>query len=286
MKGTLMPFSFCSFSSGSSGNSYLVRTRTTALIVDAGISTKRILSGLSDTQTPTELVSGLLLTHEHSDHVKSLGTLSKKLPQMGVYATPGTWAGIEEAGISCGEQSKRFFHRDETFQVGDITVKAFPVSHDARDPVGFSFFHGGNQISIITDTGYLSEEMLAEVAGARILVLEANHDIEMLKFGRYPWFLKQRVLGREGHLSNIAAGEALLTLLNGSNVDQVTGEIRNCSTEQTCVVLAHLSKENNFPEMAYQTIKNILEENQYYIGKHISLNTLIRDELSSIYSIE
>lgn len=280
-----MSFSFCSFSSGSSGNCYLVKTRKTALLVDAGISTKRILAGLAETGTAPEQVQGLLITHEHADHVKSIGTLSKKLPHLHIYANENTWNELNSGQTEVLEEKRRVFEKEEQFQIGDIMVKAFAVSHDAADPVGFSFYHGEKQISIVTDTGYISEEILQEISGAKILILEANHDIEMLKFGRYPWFLKQRVLGPEGHLSNIAAGEAILHWLAG-NVQEDAQDELECTSNQPCVILAHLSRENNFPEMAYQTIKNILEENEFYIGKHISVSTLVRDELSNVFSID
>jgi phosphoribosyl 1,2-cyclic phosphodiesterase len=269
-KGELtMTLCFCSFSSGSSGNCYLIKSEHTAVLVDAGISRKKIYEGLERTATPVEQLAALLITHEHSDHTKSIRTLMKKEKSLKAYAKAMTWS---QLGCEVCEEQKKIFETGDTFRIGDITVKTFRVSHDAADPVGYTFFSGGKQISIVTDTGCMSEEIIAEIREADILILEANHDVDMLRVGRYPWFLKQRVLGEEGHLSNAAAGETILRLLS------------ECSKERH-VLLAHLSKENNFPEMAYQTVKNILEEADYYIGKHINLNTITRDEVSLIYEI-
>lgn len=264
-----MTLSFCSFSSGSSGNCYLIKSESTAVLVDAGISRKKIYEGLERTGTPIEQLTALLITHEHSDHTKSIRTLMKKEKNLKAYANAMTWGQI--SGEVC-ETQKQTFETGDAFLIGDISVKTFRVSHDAADPVGYTFISGGKQISIVTDTGCMSEEIILEIRDADILILEANHDVDMLRIGRYPWFLKQRVLGEEGHLSNTAAGETILRLLSES------GKERH-------VLLAHLSKENNFPEMAYQTVKNILEEADFYIGKHINLNTITRDEVSLIYEI-
>jgi len=263
-----MALSFCSFSSGSSGNCYLVQSGRTALLVDAGISGRKIHEGLSATGTDPAKLSGLLITHEHIDHIRSIKTLSKK-NGIDIYANENTWAAMN---MDVADDRKKMFATGERFQIGDIDIKAFNVFHDATDPVGFSFFHEGRQISIVTDTGCITDDILDEIAGADLLVLEANHDVNMLKIGRYPWFLKQRILGDEGHLSNEAAAEVLLRLLDGSD-------------KARQVLLAHLSKENNFPQMAYQTVKNMLEENDYYIGKHISVDMIVRDEISFTYQI-
>ncbi|MEG1583422.1 MAG: MBL fold metallo-hydrolase [Anaerovorax sp.] len=262
-----MTLKFCSFSSGSSGNCYLVKTDNTAILVDAGISGKKIMEGLERTSTSTDSLLALLVTHEHSDHTKSVKYLTKKYSGLTAFANEKTW---DAMGKTISEAQIGLFSTGETFCVGDIEVKSFSVSHDAADPVGFSFYKDGKQISIVTDTGYIGEEIIEEIKDADLLILEANHDMDMLRISKYPRFLKERVLGEKGHLSNIAAGQTLLRILKG------IPKVR-------CVLLAHLSRENNFPEMAYQTIKNILEEENYYIGKDIQLNTILRDEVSCIY---
>lgn len=265
-----MRFSICSFSSGSSGNCYLIRSNETALLVDAGISGKKILEGLAATETPKELVKGVLVTHEHIDHVKSLRILSKKLPGAKTYANGGTWEKIAE---NVPEGQRQVFTTGTPFVIGDIEIKPFHISHDAVEPVGFSFFSEGKQISIVTDTGYITEEIFCEMKQADILALEANHDENMLKVGRYPWNVKQRILGDKGHLSNVAAGNCLCRLME------------ECCVKPRRILLSHLSKENNFPEMAYQTIKNLLEESEFYLGKQLQVTTMAKDELSIVYEV-
>ncbi len=264
-----MALNFCSFSSGSSGNCYLVKSGTTAILVDAGISARKIINGLSETDTGDEQLAALLLTHEHSDHIRSLPALMKKKNGLLAYANEKTWGAIDK-GLDPARMKS--FVPGEPFQIGDIRVNAFRVCHDAVDPVGYSFYEGGRQISIVTDTGCIMEEMMDEIREADLLVLEANHDVDMLKIGRYPWFLKQRILGDYGHLSNETAARMLVRLLSERE-------------KQRRILLAHLSKENNFPEMAYQTVKNILEEENYYIGKHVELSTIVRDEVSILYQV-
>ncbi len=262
-----MSISFCSFSSGSSGNSYLVKSGTTALLIDAGISGKRIVEGLNLSGTLLEDVKGILVTHEHSDHIKSLNTITKKLPNIMAYANENTWSLIAH---KITEEKKRVFKTGEIFDIGDIRIKPFNISHDAIEPVGFSFYFEGSQISIVTDTGHITEEIYEEIIDADILVLESNHDVNMLKMCRYPWSIKQRILGAEGHLSNEDAGGILCRLISSK------GKNRQ-------VLLAHLSRENNFPEMAMQTIKNLLQEADFYIGKNVNIEMLLKDQISPIY---
>lgn len=266
-----MILSFCSFSSGSSGNCYLVKSEKTALLIDAGISGKKIWEGLARTGTPEEMLAAVLVTHEHSDHTKSIGTLAKKQKELCIYANEGTWGNVS---APVEDRQRCYFATGDRFQIGDIEIKTFGISHDAADPVGYSFYAGGRQISIVTDTGYVREDTMEEIIESDLLILEANHDVDMLRIGEYPWFLKQRVLSDEGHLSNEAAGEALVKILAESG-----------RQKERRVLLAHLSRENNFPEMAYQTVKNTLEDANYYIGKHLYLDTLLRDTVSNLYEL-
>jgi phosphoribosyl 1,2-cyclic phosphodiesterase len=264
-----MGFSFCSFASGSSGNCYLVKTDNTALLVDAGISARRINAGLKFAEIGDDQLAAILITHEHSDHVRSLSSMMRQKANVEAFANEGTWKAI---GIQPSSDRRRTFKTDEPFWVGDIKVKGFPVSHDAADPVGYSFYSEGKQISIITDTGIVGEDLVEEAKRADLLILEANHDVDMLKIGRYPWFLKQRILGDRGHLSNETAARLLVRLLSEEK-------------KERRILLAHLSRENNFPEMAYQTVKNILEEEEYYIGRHVELQTILRDEFSPVFLV-
>ena len=264
-----MAMKFCSFASGSSGNCYLVKDDETAILIDAGISGKKILGYLDDTDTPIETVTALLVTHEHSDHVQSLPVLSKKLPNVQVYANGPTWESNERP---VSEDKQTVFITGEEFTIGGFTVRSFPVSHDAAEPVGFSIFHGETQISICTDSGYISEDIFEEISQADLLLLEANHEKEMLLYGRYPYPLKQRILGDEGHLSNISCGECLCRMVTEH-------------PKERCVLLGHLSHENNTPDVAMQAIRNTLEEQQIFIGGDLQVDVVLRDRMSAVYEI-
>jgi phosphoribosyl 1,2-cyclic phosphodiesterase len=267
-----MSFDFCSFSSGSSGNCYLVKSESAAILIDAGISGKRVWEGLAHTGTDPGMLRAILITHEHSDHIGGLISVMKKAGSLTVHANERTWqaTGISENAFPF-VNIERFVTGDD-FTVGDISVKTFAVSHDAAEPVGYTLRCQGRQISLITDTGHVDAEMFEEIRGANLLVLESNHDEDMLKYGKYPFFLKKRVLGDKGHLSNDAAGDAILRLLMSG------GEKRR-------VLLAHLSRENNFPEMALQTVKNILEEYGYHTGTDVDLDVIPRDGIGELHEV-
>ena len=264
-----MSLKFCSFASGSSGNSYLIRDDDTALIVDAGISGRRILQGLEDTRTPREMVRALLVSHEHIDHVKSLPVLSKRLPEVSVYANEATWENIERP---VAEEKRRIFRTGEDFAVGSLTIRPFPVSHDAAEPVGFSVYGSDRQISIVTDVGYITEEIAGEITHADLLLLEANHEREMLLMGRYPYPVKQRILSDEGHLSNASCGECLCRIIGDKE-------------KKRQIILGHLSRENNDPHVAMLAVVNALEEREIYVGGDTRIQVASRDERSSLFEV-
>ena len=257
--------------SGSSGNSYLVKSESTSILVDAGISGKKILERLKYFGV-SGYPEGVLITHEHSDHIQGLPALLKK--GVCVYANEGTAKAISE---SLRSDTFTRITTGEKFYIGDIEVSSFSVSHDAAEPVGFSFEKDEACISIITDTGYVTEDCYRYMKKADILVLESNHDESMLRIGRYPWFLKQRILSKEGHLSNEAAAEAVLRVLMEESLG---GDIKYRK-----LLLAHLSKENNFPEMAMATMGNILESKGFACGRDISVEALSRTEASKLFVI-
>ena len=265
-----MALQFCSFASGSSGNSYLVKDDNTAVLIDAGISGKRILQGLEDTETPRDMVSALLITHEHIDHVKSIPVLTKRIPDLSVYANENTWEHIERP---VPMENREAFRTGREFKIGDMTIRSFPIPHDAAEPVGFSIFEGDHQISIVTDVGHITEEIHEEILGADLLLLEANHEREMLLMGRYPYPLKQRILGDEGHLSNVSAGECL-------------GRLVNENGKKRQVLLGHLSRENNDPHVAMLAVKNTLQEQDIIIGGDLQVQVARREERSRLYTLD
>lgn len=265
-----MTLQFCSFASGSSGNSYLVKDDTTAVLIDAGISGKRILQGLEETGTPRDMVQALLITHEHIDHVKSIPVLTKRIPDLQVFANQPTWDRIERP---VPDQARQEFRTGREFRVGDLTIRPFPIPHDAAEPVGFSIFRGDHQISICTDVGHVTEEIQEEIRGADLLLLEANHEREMLLMGRYPYPLKQRILGREGHLSNVDCGKCL-------------SRIVETKEKRRQVLLGHLSRENNDPHVALLTVANTLMEHDIFLGGDLQVEVARREEASPLYVLE
>ena len=264
-----MALKFCSFASGSSGNSYLIKNGDSAVLVDAGISGKRIMEGLESTGTSPEDVKAILVTHEHIDHVRSLPVMTKRIPGIEIYANNETWNMIERP---VPEENRKSFRTGEEFELAGMRVRSFSVPHDAADPVGFSVWDDDKKISVVTDAGYITDEIYEEIIDADLLLLEANHEKEMLLMGSYPYPLKQRILGDEGHLSNISAGETLCRII---------GEI----DKRRRVLLGHLSAENNDPHVALLTVENTLMEQEIYTGGDIKISVASRHEKSPLFEV-
>ncbi len=299
---------FCSIASGSSGNCYLVSDGFTNILVDAGISGKRILEDLARIGVVPENVDALLLTHEHIDHVKSVRVLNSKIPDLEIYCTRGTWEGIKNAPES---PSLHIIRAGNSFEIGNICVDTFELSHDAAEPCGYSFDCDGRRLTILTDSGYVTGAAHEMLLKSQLLVLESNHDVETLKFCRYPYVTKRRILSDEGHLSNETAGKELLKILQqreeilnelaetgsgsslgiGSDGDgaydsnDYDEQRYGAFSEAPMVLLAHLSRETNFPEMALTTVTNILEEAKYYDRADFYLHVLARDCASEIFEV-
>jgi phosphoribosyl 1,2-cyclic phosphodiesterase len=269
-----MSISLCSFASGSSGNSFLVKTADGAVIIDAGISAKRILAGLAQTGTGTSEVRGVFITHEHSDHISGVRVLMKRLPRADLFASEGTLAGIKRNCSMEKEIVEDRFHAlgaGETVDICGLAVTSFPVFHDAAEPFGYTVRRGAKSIGFITDTGVFTEEMVYSVAESDILILEANHDLDMLKNGNYPHYLKQRILGREGHLSNNQTAEMLIRIFEEERKKRI-------------VMLAHLSAENNTPAAAGRTVTTLMAAKGYHTGRCFELGCLNRSKPSFLYT--
>lgn len=263
-----MEFNFCSFSSGSSGNCYFIKSKETVLLVDAGISARRIVVALDERGFSTSDVSGVLITHEHNDHVKGLRVLLKKLGGTPAFANKKTWDCIDSSEFS---ECCQTFKTGEAFFIGDILVKPFATVHDAAEPVGYSFISQDRKLSIVTDTGILKPELIKEISDSDTIVLEANHEESMLKLGNYPHFLKRRILGDHGHLSNQAAAEGICQILREGK-------------KQPNILFAHLSRENNRPETVLQTVREAFSIKGYSF-EEASMEILLSDCISSIYSV-
>ena len=270
-----MNLSICSFASSSSGNSYLVRSEETAILVDAGLTAKATDVALAQLGLGYADLGAICVTHEHSDHIKCLHTLVKRRPfENAVFASEGTMNSILEKTSAISQDDFEVVGAGDTFTVGDIKVTVFALSHDAAEPTGYAFERNGKKIAIVTDTGCMTEEIYEIISGADALVIEANHEVNLLLYGRYPYPLKRRIMGDEGHLSNEACAEALCRYLR-----EIDGE------KVPSVVLAHLSSENNTPAQAYLTVKNILEENDFLVGRDLLMNTAPKSELGEIIEV-
>jgi len=235
--------------SGSRGNCAFVSSARTKILVDAGISCRETFKRMKSLGEDPQSLSAILITHEHSDHVYGLATLAKKLriPVFMTGATHAAWARAMRTVKGERPQLEKLerFESGHRFQIGDIEVKPFTIPHDAADPVGFTFRVEGAKVSVATDLGYLPANVRDHLRGSDILIMESNHDVEMLRGGSYPWSVKQRVASNVGHLSN----EKL--------ADFFTGDYDNSAA---FVVLAHLSEENNHPEIARREAEGALAE--------------------------
>lgn len=199
------PWIFCTIASGSSGNSLFMGTKHTKILIDAGVSGKRILEGLEKLSLTGDQIDALFITHEHIDHVKGAGVFSRKF-DVPIYATMETWDAMEGILGKIAPRNKRFVYEGEPCVINDLCVKPFAIPHDAAAPVGYSVFAGEKKITVATDIGHVTDTIRENITDSDILLLESNHDEDMVKKGRYPWNLKQRILGERGHLSNRTAG--------------------------------------------------------------------------------
>ena len=240
----------------------------THVLVDAGISCRRICTGLKELGVePTEL-AGVLITHEHSDHISGLTTLTKQL-RLPVYASPGTGRQLCYR-IAFLEELLRPVAPGEGFSIGGLAIESFPTSHDAAESVGYALSAGGRKAAVVTDLGYVTEAVLRGIRGADLLVAEANHDVEWVQSGPYPYHLKARILGDRGHLSNEAGAELAWTAVEGG---------------ARTVVLAHLSHENNTPDRAHEVVRGVLERRGAAVGRDVALEVAPRSEKSRRYTV-
>ena len=258
-----------SVASGSSGNCICVGSSQSHVMIDAGISGKRIEEGMNTYDYTTSDMDGVLITHEHSDHIQGLGVFSRKY-EIPIYATKGTLQGITECK-SLGKIPEGLFHEisaDEEFALGDIRVHPFTISHDAKEPTGYALQNADKRVAVATDLGKYDDYTVNHLQNVNAMVLESNHDVHMLEVGPYPYPLKQRVLGDKGHLSNELSGRLLCDILH-ENIKKV--------------LLGHLSKENNYEQLAYETVKlEVTLGNNPYKGDDIPIAVAKRECMSEI----
>jgi phosphoribosyl 1,2-cyclic phosphodiesterase len=259
----------CSLFSGSSGNCIYVSYNETSVLIDAGVSGKRIEEALKGIGESFDTIKGIFITHEHSDHINGAGIIARRY-KIPIYANPVTWKAMRPFIGKILPEYIRQIDVGEDFLLGDIGIRSFPIPHDAACPVGYNLFIEGKKLTIATDIGHMSSELMANLEKSDMVLLESNHDIEMLKTGRYPWPLKQRILGDNGHLCNDMAGKVVANLAeNGTKT----------------FLLGHLSQENNFPELAYKTVCNALLERSINPVEDVYLEVALRDRASKVLYI-
>ena len=262
----------CSIASGSSGNCIYVGDAQTHLLVDTGISKKRIEEGLAKLEIKGDELEGILITHEHVDHIQGLGVFSRKY-EIPIYATPGTIAGIRNYK-KLGNLPDGLLHEvevDQPFSLGTLNIDPFAISHDANEPSGYRIDNGKKAVAVATDLGIYDDYTVEHLKDLNAVVLEANHDIRMLQVGKYPYYLKQRILGDRGHLSNENAGRLLCRLLH----DNMKG-----------IFLGHLSRENNYEELAYETVcSEVTLGDNPYKSRDFKIQVAKRDCISEVITV-
>lgn len=264
---------FISFGSGSSGNSYLLYTDKDGILIDAGIGVRSLKKALRDYGIPITRIGNILITHDHADHVKSVGSLSREF-DIPVYSTKEVHEGIFKNYCVVKKIEGRNAHclrKSETKQIGEFSVTPFNVPHDSTDCVGYFIQSEAVSFCIVTDVGEITDEIKTYISRANYLVIEANHDEEMLKDGPYPEHLKRRIMGIQGHLSNKKCGEAL---------------VENSTEKLKMVWLCHLSEENNHPELARKTVEAILRNSGIIVGKEFGLEVLKRKTPTGIFDLK
>ncbi|MBQ5699017.1 MAG: MBL fold metallo-hydrolase [Lachnospiraceae bacterium] len=263
---------FVSIASGSSGNCIYAGTDSTHILIDAGISAKRIEKGLFEVGLKPGELSGICITHEHSDHIKGLGVLARKY-EIPIYATEGTLAEIRNVK-SLGEYPEELLkplRPDVKMTLGDLDILPFHIDHDAADPVAYRVQSGNKSVAVATDLGHYNQYTIDHLLDLDAVLLESNHDLRMLESGPYPYYLKRRIMGNFGHLSNENAGRLLNCILND---------------KMKYVLLGHLSKENNLPELAFETVRLEVDMGDCpYCTSDFYMTVAERDEMSEIMTL-
>ncbi|MFV0467795.1 MAG: MBL fold metallo-hydrolase [Dysgonomonas sp.] len=261
-------YKLISLSSGSSGNCYYLGTSKYGILIDAGIGFRTIKKYLREYGVAIETIIGVLVTHDHADHIKTVGSFANKM-NIPVYATEAVHSGIDRNPCSenCIATSKRFIQKEEAFFIRDFCITAFEVPHDSIENVGYQICFEGNTFVLVTDVGRITDTITRYASTATHLIMEANYDEEMLRNGRYPEYLKRRISNGSGHLSNRLSGNFLASIYSPTLQE---------------IWLCHLSNDNNHPELAYKTVESCLAENGIFIGNHVILKTLSRGKPSAM----
>ncbi|HEX6593343.1 MAG TPA: MBL fold metallo-hydrolase [Bacillota bacterium] len=247
-----MTFRFSVLASGSTGNAFYIESNETRLLVDAGLSGKQLDRLFNEISVDPTSLTGILVTHEHSDHIKGLGVIARKY-NLPIYANDKTWKAMEGSIGKLTVDQKFHFRMEEVKTFGDLDVQSFGVSHDAAEPMFYTFHKDNKKVALVTDLGYVSERIKKTIEDADAYIFEANHDVQMLRMGRYPWNVKRRILGDSGHISNEDSGLALADVIGN---------------QTKRIYLAHLSQDNNMKELARMSVQQILQERGITLELH------------------
>jgi phosphoribosyl 1,2-cyclic phosphodiesterase len=250
-----MSMHFSVLASGSTGNAIFVENEEHSFLVDAGFSGKQMEGLFSQIGRKIEDLSGILVTHEHSDHIKGLGVLARKY-KLPIYANQKTWNAMDGLVGNIDTEQKFTFDMETAKHFGGISIESFGVSHDAAEPMFYVFHHGEKKLVLMTDTGYVSDRMKGIISNADTYVFESNHDVGMLRMGRYPWNIKRRILSDVGHVSNEDAAVAM-------------AEVAGDRTKN--FYLAHLSLDNNMKDLARMSVSQTLETKGILVGEQFDL---------------
>lgn len=262
-------FQYSILASGSSGNCFYLETDKKRILVDAGLSGKKITSLLGEIDRKPEDLDAILVTHEHKDHIHGVGVLARKY-HLDIYANETTWKAMEKDLGKLDASQKHIFELGKTKTFGDLDVESFGVSHDAACPQFYRFMKDDKSFVMLTDTGYVSDRMAGIIENADAYLIESNHDIEILRSGAYPWSLKQRILSDMGHLSNEDGAETM---------------IRTLGNRTKRIYLGHLSKENNIKELAHMTMVNQLAQADMAVGHDFQVYDTSPDTATPLTSI-
>ena len=263
---------FVSLGSGSSGNCYYLGTMSKGILIDAGIGIRNMKKRLAEVGLGFEQIWGVLITHDHIDHIRSVGAVAVR-HHIPVYTTAEIHKGISRCPMIGDKNipSPKLIEKGSTLDISGFEVTAFSVSHDGSDNVGYSIQYNNQRFTLATDLGYICENSAPYIKQANYLVLEANYDTQMLETGRYPRYLKNRISCPTGHLSNDEAARFL--------ADNYTPHLKH-------IYLCHLSQENNMPELAYQIVERELTAKNIIVGKDVQLHTLPRTKSSEVFILD
>lgn len=264
---------FSAIASGSSGNCIYVSSRGTGILIDVGITGKRVLANLAELEVEARSnLQAILVTHEHKDHISGVGVVARRCG-LDIWANGPTWEGMRPFIGEVPQERERVFVSGTSFAVGEIQVTSFRTSHDSAESVGYLLDDGSTRLAIATDTGVLTPEVLKVLKEAQYLLIESNHDLAMLQGGRYPWYLKKRVMSELGHLSNGAAAAGVEFLVKHGRV------------AEGGVLLGHLSQENNLPELALETVCARLSQAGIRPGQDLAVDLAWRDRRTPLYKV-